>query len=77
MPENDEGRTFIRVGVTALRDPSTGDYLPAVPLYIESTHGAVEAEAAVMTDISRVFAARMKAYIQSNGRITNEKEPRK
>lgn len=26
---------FIQVGVTALRDPITGEFLPAVPLYIE------------------------------------------
>ena len=28
-----EGR-YIQVGVTALRDPKTGEFMPAVPLYI-------------------------------------------
>ena len=35
---------FIQVGVTALRDPATGDFLPAVPLYIKAEDGAEEAE---------------------------------
>lgn len=26
--------TYIQVGVTAMRDPLTGDFLPAVPLYV-------------------------------------------
>ena len=30
---NDPGR-FVQVGVTALRDPVTGEFLPAVPLFI-------------------------------------------
>ena len=31
---------FIQIGVTALRDPATGDFLPAVPLYIKAEDGA-------------------------------------
>ena len=27
---------FIQIGVTALRDPGTGEYLPSVPLYIRA-----------------------------------------
>ena len=27
---------FIQIGVTAARDPATGAFLPAVPLYIEA-----------------------------------------
>ncbi|GHV28035.1 hypothetical protein FACS18948_6430 [Clostridia bacterium] len=77
MEEDSEGRTFIRVGITALRDPATGDYLPAVPLYIENTNGAAEAETAAMVDVSKVFAARMRTYIKSNGRIATGKEKHK
>lgn len=27
---------YIQVGVTAMRDPATGEFLPAVPLYIKA-----------------------------------------
>ena len=27
---------YIQVGVTAMRDPITGDFLPSVPLYIRA-----------------------------------------
>ena len=30
---------FIQVGVTAMRDPKTGEPLEAVPLYVEETAG--------------------------------------
>lgn len=61
MPE------FIQVGFTSLRDPATGDFLPAVPLYIEATKEAKESEAAAIKDISRVFADKMKQYIEAGG----------
>ena len=40
---------YIQIGVTALRDPVTGEYLPAVPLYIREedrgkVHGPIPAE---------------------------------
>lgn len=56
---------FIQVGITALRDPATGDFLPAVPLYIEETPDAKESEAAMIRDISKVFAEKMKQYMES------------
>ncbi len=43
---------FIQVGVTALRDPATGAYLPAVPLYIKAESGAAETEQKVIEDIA-------------------------
>lgn len=54
---------FIQIGYTALRDPATGDYLPAVPLYIKASDGAAEAEQKVIEDIGNLFAMRMKAYM--------------
>ena len=35
---------FIQIGVTALRDPVTGDFLPAIPLYVnkENAEGIAE-----------------------------------
>jgi hypothetical protein len=60
---------FIQVGITALRDPATGGFLPAVPLYIEATEEAEQSEAAMIKDIGRVFAGKMKQYIDGGGMI--------
>ena len=47
---------FIQIGVTALRDPATGDFLPAVPLYIKAEDGAQEAEQSLIDDLGKLFA---------------------
>lgn len=60
---------FIQVGVTALRDPATGGFLPAVPLYIEATPEAEEAENAMLSDIGKVFAEKMKQYVEGGGLV--------
>lgn len=54
--------TYIPVGVTALRDPATGDYLPAVQLYIKAEEDAEEAEQRLINDLGRLFAHQIKAY---------------
>lgn len=61
MTESQE--KYIQVGVTAMRDPATGDFLPAVPLYIKAEDGAEEAEETLIKDIGKLLAARMKQYI--------------
>ena len=43
---------FIQIGVTAARDPLTGDYLPAVPLYIEQTDLAQKSLESLVDDFS-------------------------
>jgi hypothetical protein len=53
---------YIQVGVTALRDPATGGYLPAVPLYIKAEDGAEEAEEKLIEDLGKLFAQRFRAY---------------
>lgn len=58
-----KGETYIQIGVTALRNPATGEFLPAVPLYIKSEEGAEEAEQGLIQDIGKLFAHRMKQYI--------------
>lgn len=58
---------YIQVGFTALRDPATGAFLPSVPLYIEATEGAQKAEAALTDDIAKLFAQRMKQYVDQAG----------
>lgn len=54
---------YIQIGYTALRDPKTGDYLPAVPLYIKAEGDAGEAEQKVIDDIGNLLAQRMKQYM--------------
>ena len=58
-----ENEKYIQVGYTALRDPATGDFLPAVPLYIKAEENAEETEQKLMDDIGGLLARRMKAYI--------------
>ena len=53
---------YIQVGVTALRDPATGGFLPAVPLYIKAEGNAPEAEEKLIEDLGKLFAQRIKAY---------------
>lgn len=58
-----EKEKYIQIGYTALRDPATGGYLPAVPLYIKAEDGAEEGEQKLMDDIGNLLAKRMKAYM--------------
>lgn len=55
---------FIEIGLTALRDPGTGAFLPAVPLYVKREDMAEGAEEKLIADIGKLFAQRMKRYIQ-------------
>lgn len=54
---------YIQVGVTALRDPVTGDFLPSVPLYIKATDEAERSAQGLVEDLGRLFAARFKQYL--------------
>lgn len=53
---------YIQIGVTALRDPKTGGYLPAVPLYIQADDSAKEAQGDLIADVGKLFADRMRRY---------------
>jgi hypothetical protein len=53
---------YIQVGVTALRDPADGSFLPATPLYILADESAEAAEEDLIEDIGRLLAMRIKAY---------------
>lgn len=55
-------KEYIQVGFTALRHPATGEFLPAVPLYIKADESAKAAEKQICEDIGALFAMRMKAY---------------
>ena len=67
--------TFIQIGVTAARDPETGDFLPAEPIFKEVTPELEKAEAATYNDVGKMFAEKMKHYIEGGGLI--EKRGRK
>lgn len=51
---------FIQIGVTAMRDPATGGFLPAIPLFIESNSATAEAQQKLIADLGKLFAARMR-----------------
>lgn len=53
---------YIQIGVTALRDPATGEFLPAVPMYIKDEDGAKESAEQLTEDIGKLLAARMRRY---------------
>lgn len=57
---------YIQIGFTAAREPGTGNFLPAVPLYIEATDTARAGEETLIRDIGRLLALRMKTYIDGN-----------
>ena len=41
---------YIQVGVTAMRDPKTGDFLPAIPLYVKVEDVGEDAEKPMLAD---------------------------
>lgn len=57
-----EPKEYIQVGYTALRRPGTGEFMPAVPLYILADDSAKAAQEQLIEDLGGLFAQRMKAY---------------
>ena len=53
---------YIQVGVTAMRDPKTGDFLPAIPLYVKAEDVGEDAEKPMLEDFAKLMALRMKQY---------------
>ena len=58
-----ENERYIQVGYTAMREPGTGAFLPAVPLYIRDENGAGKAAEELTGDIAHLLALRMKQYV--------------
>ena len=65
---------YVEIGVTAMRDPMTGDFLPARPLYIKATEeemheetGMTYGEEHLLGEVARVFAGKMKKYVDGGG----------
>ena len=57
--------SYIEIGATALRNPYTGGFLPAVPLYVKAEDLMLEAEERFIADIGNLFALRIKAYMDA------------
>jgi hypothetical protein len=53
---------YIQVGVTALRDPATREFLEPVPLYIKATPEAIASAESLTRDIGRLFAEKFREY---------------
>ena len=60
-------RQFIEIGVTALRDQLTGDFLPAVPLYIEKTSATEASAAGLVEDIYPLLKKQFDIYARESG----------
>ena len=60
------GMKYIQIGVIAARDPE-GNFLPAEPIYREATPEIEEAVLSTFADIGKVFAEKMKQYIDGGG----------
>ena len=59
---------YIQVGVTAMRDPITGDFLPSVPLYIRA-EDQENVEPPIIDDAAfRMLADKWKQYVQASRR---------
>ena len=54
---------YIQIGVTALRDPVTGEALPAVPLYIRAEDAGTQKRAEIREGpLMKELAEMMKQY---------------
>lgn len=61
---------FIQVGTIGIRNPADRyEIMKSVPIYEEVTPEITEAQAAVHKDIAKVFAEKMKQYIDGGGII--------
>lgn len=56
------GERYIQIGVTALREPGTGEFLPEVPLYVRADDLAEEAEEQLISDFAKLMALKMRGY---------------
>lgn len=63
MERGEKMSDYVQVGVTACRDPKTGDFLPAVPIYVErSDFEKRPVQVPDLSDIGRILAGKMRDY---------------
>ena len=57
---------FIQIGITAARDPITGEFLPAVPLYIraDDAQHVSTPQPGIFTDLNRHLADKMRQDVE-------------
>lgn len=56
------GERYIQIGMTALREPGTGEFLPEVPLYVRADDLAEETEEQLISDFAKLMALKMRSY---------------
>ncbi len=56
---------YVQVGTIGIRNPANRYEIHNVPIYETVTPEIAEAESNVQTDISKLFAAKMKHYIDA------------
>ena len=66
---------FIQIGVTSMRDPVTGDFLPAVPIYIRAEDQGTVAET-LDGDLKALLAGKMARYRKEKARAEKTKKDR-
>lgn len=62
---------FVQVGQTAMRDPTTGEMLQSVPLFIRG-EDCGKVPRAVMENVGAVLAEKMKAYVNGCRQLKKE-----
>jgi len=55
---------YIQVGVTAMRDRGTGEFLPAVPLFVRAEDLDEGAEERLIESFSKLLALRYRDYVE-------------
>ena len=55
---------YIQIGVTSIRDPFTGDFIQATPLYVKVAKGEEVVDDCMAEDLGRVFAHQMRDYVR-------------
>jgi hypothetical protein len=64
---------YIQIGVTALRDPVTREFLPGVPMYIKATPEAEDSRKYLLGDMAKLFAEKMREYKEKAAKLEKEK----
>ncbi len=71
------GGRFIQIGIIAARDPITHEFLPAEPIFEEVTPELLAAEKAMDRAAGKLFAEKMKAYIDGGGIVERRRKGKK
>lgn len=64
---------YIQIGVTALRDPATGGFLPSVPLYIRAEDQEKVEPPFIDDSALQALKDKYKQYMESSRRVKKKK----